>query len=299
MSEAPDPAVEIVYPDGKTAEDGSRYIGLTNDGLPIPERRPSPPGTYTPWEGRTDRYRAVRDAKTQYRNRQRKASRRPGWWSPNGVIERLEDGEKVTDIIQEAVKACGGAVKLRILFRDIQRWKKMIPEFKADYERATHLYEGGALPPSRWDLFFKTMAAFDGKVEMACAALGIGAKVIYGMIDPQFKATYRKDFAERFKRAELDRMAPIRSRLLNNAESERADPKVQLAILEAAMPALHGKKKTLAVEGGIDLRMEQQAAEQQTVRERALFAGRKPHALPEHSEPITIDVVGELVKEER
>lgn len=286
-------------PDGKRFGEG-RYIGVTDRGLPIPEfSRGGNHDTVSHWPGRTDEYRAQTDAYRRYRSAQRKNSRRPGWWSPNGVIERLEDGESITTILEAAVKDCGRTVKLRILFRDLQKWKKLIPGFKDDYRRATHLYEGGQLPQSRWDLFFKTMAAFEGKVEMACAALGIGAKVIYGMLDPQFKATYSKSFAEQFKRAELQRMAPIRAQLLNNAERPGADPKVQLAVLENAMPALHGKRKTVAVEGGVDLRLRDAAAEQQLQQDRALFQGREPKALPAAEEPITVEVIGELVKEER
>jgi hypothetical protein len=285
-----------IAPDGKLFGEG-RFIGVTDGGLPIPRSRPSPPHTKRNSEDggpdvfpRSDEYRARRAAWDLYRSRQRKASRRPGWWSPNGVIDRLEDGESITTIIEQAVKDCGGRVKLRILFRDLQKWKKLVRGFKEDYQRATHLYDAGQLPQSRWELFFKTMAAFDGKVEMACAALGIGAKVVYGMLDPQFKATYSKPFAEQFKRAELQRMAPIRAQLLNNAEKPNADPKVQLAVLENAMPALHGKKKTVAVEGGVDLRLRNAATEQQAQRDRALFAGREPKALPAAVEPATIDV---------
>lgn len=280
-------------------------MGITREGMPIPKIKSATHVVRNPLDGgpdvfyRTNQYRAARDACTRYRRSMSKASKRPGWWSPNGVIERLEDGESISQILEKAVADCGRRVKVRILFRDLARWKKLIPGFKEDYKRATHLYQGKSLPESRWDLFFKTMETFDGKVELACGALGIGAKVIYGMLDPQFKTTYSKEFAERFRRAELDRMAPIRARLLNKAEREDADPKIQLAVLETAMPALHGKKKTVAVEGGLDLRLQASSEEQRAQRNRALFAPPEPpKALPAAAEPITIDVIAEAVKEE-
>jgi hypothetical protein len=290
------PEEGYLFPDYKPLGE-SRYIGLTPEGLPIPKRKPSPPHTKKPWPGRINQYRAKYDAKTRRRRAQRMASRRPDWWSPNGVIERLENGERICQIVEQAEKDSGRRVKLRVLFRDLSRWKKMVKGFKEDYRRAQHLYQGNQLPKSRWGLFFKTMEAFDGKVEVACAALGIGAKVIYGMLDPQFKTTYSKDFAELFRRAELDRMAPIRSQLLNKAERPDADPKVQLAVLEAAMPALHGKKKTIDVKGGIALRLERAAEEQRAASIRALSSGREQKALPAAPEPVTVEIVAEAVKE--
>lgn len=291
------PPPDVLAPDGKPFGEG-KYIGLTALGLPVPAPRPSPANTITPWEGRTDEYRAGRDAYARYRNSQRKASRRPGWWNPNGVMDRLLDGEHITDLIQEAVKDCGGRVKMRILYRELAHWKRVLPAFKRDYERATNLYDRDCLPEKHWDAFFRAMREAKGKMEHACAMLKIGQKVVLGMLDPAFKGTYNKKFAERYRLAELERMAPIRARLLDGADSDDADPKVQLAVLENALPALHGKKKTVAVEGGIDLRLEAAAAEQQTARERALFAGREPKALPAAAEPITIDVTALAVKGE-
>lgn len=298
------PPPDIAAPDGKPFGVG-KYIGITAEGKPIPRLRETPPeAKRNPFDGgpdvfyRSNEYRACRDATMRYRNSQRRASRRPHWWSPNGVIEKLEDGESITQILEQAVADCGRRVKVRILFRDLARWKKLVPGFKEDYKRATHLYQGQTLPESRWEMFFKAMEAFEGKVELACGALGIGAKVIYGMLDPQFKETYNKTFAERYRRAELDRWGPIRASMLNKLERPDADPKVQLAALATAMPALHGTKKTVAVEGGLDLRLHNAAEEQLAQRNRALFPAAPARSLPAAPEPVTIDVVAEAIKEE-
>lgn len=287
------PPPDVLAPDGKPYGAG-RYIGLTASGLPIPRKkkencRPS----------RTDEYRAQRLERTRYRTRQRKAGRRPGWWNPDGVMAKLRDGLPVYAIIEEARKDAGNRISLASLHNDIKGWRKLLAAFDRDYKEMLALIPDGVLPEEAWEAFFDAMAEFEGKVEHACAALGIGTGPVYAMLDSRNGKTYSKKFADRFRIAEAPRMGVIRGKFLNHAENGAGDPQVQRAVLEAAMPALHGRKKTLEVQGGIDLRMEAQAQAQQTARERALFAGREPAALPAAPEPVTLELVGELVKEER
>lgn len=287
-----------VMPDGKRIGEGSRYIDVTPAGLPVPRFKPSggTPGPEPRWEGRTDEYRAKRDAYRRYRAAQRKAAKRPGWWGPEGIIERLAEGMRVGEVVEQALKDCGFRMKLRALHLDIEKWKKLIPEFKADYERCQKLLSSGALPKEHWDVFFRAMAEYDGKVEHAAAALGIGKGVIYSMIDARNGKVYSAEFERRFRMAEAERMGSIRTKLLNHAESAAGDPKIQAAILEASMPALHSKKKTVVVEGGIDMRLTAGAVEQQEARSSALFAGRR-QALGEGGSGAVIDVTPVPVKE--
>jgi len=134
-------------------------------------------------------------------------------------------------------------------------------------------------------------------VEHACAALGLGTGPIYAMLDSRNGKTFNKKFADRFRIAEAPRIGVIRTKFFRHAEQGDGNPKVQQAVLEVAMPALHGRKKTVAIEGGIDLRVERLALEQAAVRERALFAGREDRMLPATPDPITIDVAALAVKE--
>lgn len=287
-----------IMPDGERIGEGSRYIGVTASGLPVPPFKPSggSPGPEAKWAGRTDEYRAKRHAYAQYKTRQRKAAKRPWWWNPDGVMERLEEGYRIGEIVEMAIKDCGGRVKLRILHRDIEKWKKLLPAFKEDYAKAMKLFTGGALPKEKWDLFFQAMAEYDGKVEHAAAALGIGKGVIYSMIDSRNGKVYSAEFERRFRMAEAERIGTIRSKLLAKAEGDLGNDKVRLAVLEASMPGLHSKKKTVVVEGGLDMRLSAGAVEQQEARQSALFAGRQ-RALGEGAGAV-IEVTGQVVKEE-
>lgn len=285
------PPPEVLAPDGKPFGVG-RYIGVLPDGTPVPRKkkencRPS----------RTDEYRAQRLAQTRYRTRQRKAGRRPGWWNPDGVMARLREGLPVYAIIDQARKDAGNRISLSSLHADIRGWRKALPAFDRDYKEMLALVPNGVLPEEAWDAFFDAMAEFEGKVEHACAALGLGVGPVYAMLDSRNGKTYNKKFAERFRIAEAPRMGVIRTKYLRHAEDGDGDKNVQQAILEVAMPALHGRKKTVTVEGGIDLRLERQSMEQAAARERALFSGREEKQLPAAPEPITIDVAALAVKE--
>jgi hypothetical protein len=285
------PPPEVLAPDNKPYGAG-RYIGVLPDGTPVPRKkkedcRPS----------RTDEYRAQRLERTRYRTRQRKAGRRPGWWSPDGVMAKLREGLPVYAIIDEARKDAGNRISLSSLHADVRGWRKALPAFDRDYKEMLALVPNGVLPEEVWDAFFEAMAEFEGKVEHACAALGLGVGPVYAMLDSRNGKTYNKRFAERFRIAEAPRMGVIRTKYLRHAENGDGDKTVQQAILEVAMPAMHGRKKTIAVEGGIDLRLERQSMEQAVARERALFAGREEKQLPAVPEPITIDVAALAVKE--
>lgn len=285
------PPPEVLAPDNKPYGVG-RYIGVLPDGTPVPRKkkedcRPS----------RTDEYRARRLERTRYRTRQRKAGRRPGWWNPDGVMAKLREGLPVYAIIEEARKDAGNRIALSSLHTDIRAWRQKLPAFDRDYKAMLALVPNGVLPEEAWDAFFEAMAEFEGKVEHACAALGLGVGPVYAMLDARNGKTFNKKFAERFRIAEAPRMGVIRTKYLRHAENGDGNPSVQEKVLENAMPGLHGRKKTIAVEGGIDLRLERQSMEQAVARERALFSGREEKQLPAASEPITIDVAALAVKE--
>lgn len=303
------------YPDGKSPEE-SRYTGrVTATGLPIPKPRVAHNRERAEGSSvRTDEYRAIRDAMARARShtrtinpeyqewaqrkrRQRKNLRRPGWWRPGQILEKLENGERITNLVEQAVKDCGGRVKRRILYRDIATWRRMWPGFAEAYTRAREVSRGGVVPAEMWDEFFQTMIDFDGKVENACEAMCIGRGIVMAMIDPALPKTYNKQFAERFRAAEAERYAEVRQKFFNKAERGDGDTKVQAMLLETGLPHLHGKKVKVDVEGTINHRLEAAAEEQVVQRSRALFAGRE-RALPAAPEPITIDVVAQVVTEE-
>lgn len=285
-----------IMPDGKPLGE-SKIIGWTADGLPIPRPNPSPPNTKTPWEGRTDEYRAKRYARAQYRSAQRKAAKRCGWWNKDGVLEHLRNGEAFSDIVEKAVRDAGNRTTIATLYGDIRQWRRADPEFDAAFKEAS-LLKTGVLPEDKWDLFFQAMADMDGKVELACKSIGIGQSLVYALLDPRNPKFFSQDFADRFRKEEGERAANVRSKLWRNAERGDGDPKTQLAVLETALPHLHGKKRSIEVTGGIDHRLTSALQDQRSTRARALFAGREQQALPAHEEPITVEIVGEVVREE-
>lgn len=253
---------------------------------------PKPDGTG--WV-RTEEYRAGRAARADTRRYNRKVARRPKWWTPDGVLDRLEAGERLTDILDAAVRDC--PTKMRQLGRDIQGWKESDPFYRQRWEMASDiLRSNGEFSADAQERFFSAMQECGGKLKHAAALCGIGAGLVLSMLDPRNKKLYNPAFAERYRQAEAPRIAEIREKHLAHAERGDGDAKVQQGILQTHLPHLHNPKQVVEVQASVEVnhKLSPELMAFQQSRARALLATREVAALPEPAQALdVVDVQAE------
>lgn len=251
-----------------------------------------PEGKVYKWRGRTPEYQAKRAVKAAHRRDARKDSKRPGWWSPEGLLERLQSGERLIHVVEQAVKGAGGRISTRALHQDIKDWKGEFEGFADRYRAALNLRSGDQFATDWFDAFYEALEECDGNLKHACAATGVGRGIVEALRDPSNKQHFNRAFADRVRTLEGTRIGAISERYLEHAERGDGDPKVQEKVLASRMPHLHGQKSELKIAGEVTHihRVEQSILDQTEARRRGLFARREPQALPAAAEPVTIDV---------
>lgn len=169
--------------------------------------------------------------------------------------------------------------------------------------------------------FLLAMGVCDGNAERAAQMVGVGYGVVLNVMDPRGKH-YDPEFAERFREAEMARVAKLRELQLQTAEGDgKQAVNVRQRILETALPSMHvvPKQQEIKVTGRVEHGHEHRHAHlhalaPETAREvvlasqnrvRRINAGReedttadlKPKALAADSRPsVTIDLVPEQAK---
>lgn len=244
--------------------------------------------------------------------------KRPSWWTPEGVVHRLQNGEFVMDVCQAAASDMEGAgieVSVRTLRSEISRWCESA-SWGEQLGAALALWKKNR-QTGEWDFskvwhddFIAAMEVCEGNAQRAAAMIGVGYGVVLAIVDAA-SPHHDKEFSRRFKLAEMNRVAQIREKYLLTAEGDskfavRASEKV----LAGALPDLHGKRSELNVTGkiehehehehlhqhahlhvmGPDLAREVVMASQNRVRR--INAGRdagEPLSLPADSTAATID----------
>lgn len=187
---------------------------------------------------------------------------RPQWWSPEGVLSRLQSGSFIMEICQDAVKEMAeagvsiSALRLRAevsTWSESASWGEQLKTALGMWKRAS---SGEMVLAKTWhEDFLAAMEheSCDGNAEKAAAMAGVGYGVVLAVLDKRNKC-YDADFAEKFRIAELARVGRIRSRYIEMAETGEGKmaQRAQERIIEAALPSLHGQRQEVNVSGHVD-----------------------------------------------
>lgn len=189
---------------------------------------------------------------------------RPAWWSPEGVIDRLQNGEFVVQICQAAADDMWGAgitISTARLRAEISGWEESASwgeQLKAALKLWRKSSAGEMVLSKAWhDDFIAAMETEQcaGDAELAAKMAGVGHGMVLAVLDSRNKC-YDADFAERFRIAELERVGRIRSKYMATAEDVAGDGgklafHAQERVIEAALPSLHGRQQEVHVSGKV------------------------------------------------
>lgn len=235
---------------------------------------------------------------------------RPSWWTPEGVLERLQSGQRVVDVCRQAASEMAEPVSVSRLRTDISQWAGSLTwgeQFQAAYRLVKTESDGKSSVPviskDWYDDFYDELRQQGGKIPAACEAQGIGVDLVYALRDKRNKC-YDAEFDEQVRILEGARIAKIRENVLNQAEAADSDgAKIGVKVLESHMPSLHGQKAHLEISGGLTNKVEHHFIPPEVVaasqaRTRALLVNRERKAIaaPRNDEQV-IDLVPEAVKE--
>lgn len=185
---------------------------------------------------------------------------RPGWWDQVGVLSRLQAGQFIGAICQEASAELAGIgieVSPITLRADVSKWVESLSwgeQFKLALGMWKRLGSGEMVLAKHWhDDFLGAMEACQGNAQKAAEMAGIGYGIVLALTDKRNKC-YDPDFAEKFKIAELARIGPMRERYMVTAETGegKESMRAQERLIEAAIPGLHGQKQEVLVSGKVD-----------------------------------------------
>lgn len=177
--------------------------------------------------------------------------KRPSWWTPEGVLLRLQAGEFVMAVCQAAAADMQGAgidVSIQTLRAEISKWAETSSwgeQLKAALGLWKRNRDQGELVLSKiWhEDFLLAMNVCDGNAERAAQMVGVGYGVVLNVMDARNKH-YDAEFAERFKMAEMARVAKLRELQLQTAEGDSKQASgVRQRILETVLPGLHSAPK--------------------------------------------------------
>lgn len=186
--------------------------------------------------------------------------KRPAWWNPEGVLQRLQAGEFVMAVCEAAradMQGAGIELSLRKLRADIAAWEESAswgPQLKAALaiwkkERGT----GELVISKTWhDDFLSCMEVCDGNAERAAEMTGVSYGIVLAVLDKRNSKCYDPEFVEKFRVEELNRVGRLRELYMKTAEGEgKLAMRAQEQILANALPVLHGQQKEVHVTGEV------------------------------------------------
>jgi hypothetical protein len=180
----------------------------------------------------------------------KKEKKRPAWWTPDLVLERLQDGHSAAEISELAAAEVG--LKVGTLRAELERWKASLT-YGARFREALELKGNNRddFTAAWWPRFFEAMDQEGGDFEKACLRADIKPRVILALCDPKSRH-YDKEFAAQYRLMEGDRHARIRGNLLRQAEAPDASGgKLAQKVLEAALPHQHLPPQKLEISGAV------------------------------------------------
>lgn len=184
---------------------------------------------------------------------------RPAWWTPEGVLAKLQAGEYLLAICQQGVDAMADAgitISIRRLRGEIDEWTETA-SWGEQLRAARNLWKrtsSGEMALSKhWhDDFLSAMEACDGNAQKAAEMAGIGYGIVLAVMDRRHRC-YDPEFTEKFRIAELGRVGRVRERYMDLAETGegKAAVRAQERIIESALPGLHGQRQEVQVSGKV------------------------------------------------
>lgn len=185
---------------------------------------------------------------------------RPGWWTPEGVLLKLQAGAHIVAICQEAAQEMAGigiALSPVTLRADVSRWQESAswgPQFSDALALWKKSSSGEMVLSKHWhDDFLGAMEACQGNAKEAAEMAGVGYGIVLAVTDKRNRC-YDREFTEKFKVAELARVGRVREKYMTLAETGEGKDSVraQERLIEAALPGLHGQKQEVHVSGHVD-----------------------------------------------
>lgn len=189
---------------------------------------------------------------------------RPAWWTPEGVLARLQAGEFVMAICQAAADDMRGAgieLSPTTLRAEVSRWCESA-SWGDQLRAALSLWkkEGSGPGTSRmvlskaWhDQFFAAMEASGGNAQKAAQAAGVDYGLVLAVTDKRNASCYDAVFAERFRIAEMSRVGVMREKYMQDAETGdgKLAARARERIIEATLPGLHSPRQEVTVSGKV------------------------------------------------
>jgi hypothetical protein len=155
------------------------------------------------------------------------------------------------------MEEAGVTVSPRRLRSDIAAWTESASwgeQFRAALALWKHGSPGEMVLSKHWhDDFFAAMEHCRGNASKAAEMAGVGYGMVLALIDRRHKC-HDREFTERFKIAELERVGGIREKYMVLAEEGegKAAVRAQERIIESALPSLHGQRQELHVSGKVE-----------------------------------------------
>lgn len=222
---------------------------------------------------------------------------RPSWWTQEEVLARLQQGQFIGALCQQASEEMAGigvvvgAPTLRAEFGkwcESATWGEQLRTALGMWKKTS---SGEMALSKHWhDDFLAAMEVCEGNAERAAKMAGVGYGIVLSVIERRNKC-YDADFAERFRVAEMQRIGRVREKYIDLAENGegKAAVRAQERLIEAALPSVHGTRQEVHVSGNVQHEhehrhgMSQELAEQvvraSQDRVRKITAGRDDRAL--------------------
>lgn len=186
--------------------------------------------------------------------------KRPSWWTPEGVLSRLQAGEYIMTICQTAcdeMAEIGIQLLAPTLRADVTRWCESA-SWGEQLRTALSMWKktprGEMALSSDWhDDFLHAMEITEGNAEKAAKLAGIGYGLVLARLDRRNKC-FDAEFTEKFRVAELERVGRMREKYMTMAEEGEGKLAVraQERLIETALPGLHSPKQEVHVSGKVE-----------------------------------------------
>lgn len=185
--------------------------------------------------------------------------KRPSWWTPEGVLARLQNGQYIGLICKEASEEMANIsipVSVSRLRQEVHDWTETAsygPALSSALKLWRKSGTGEMILSKHWhDEYLQTLHACKGNAKAACEIAGIGYGVVLAVTNPS-NACHDPEFTEKFKIAELERVGVMRERYMDLAENGdgKLAVRAQERLIESALPHLHGQTQHLKVSGKV------------------------------------------------
>jgi hypothetical protein len=194
------------------------------------------------------------------RARQCVKRQRPLWWTPEGVVERLQSGRYIHDLCREAaaeMAEIGIEIAPVTLRAEVARWCETASwgdQLRAGLALWKKSSSGAIALAKHWhDDFIAAMEVTKGNAKKAAELAGVGYGVVLACLDKRNRC-YDPDFHERFRIAEAGRIGELRESYMELAETgdDKLAFRAKERLIEAALPGLHSPKQEVVVSGKVD-----------------------------------------------